>query len=42
VHQPAQGALDHPPPRQHHEPLHIVGALHDLQGQGEFFAGPSR
>ncbi len=40
MHQPRERALYHPAPRQHHEPLHIVGALDDLQGEGEFLPTP--
>ncbi|WP_245237975.1 hypothetical protein [Streptomyces roseochromogenus] len=32
VHQPGERALCQAPPRQHHEPLHVVGSLDDLQG----------
>ena len=41
VHQPRERALGHPAPGQHHEPCHVVGALDDLQGQGEFVPAPA-
>lgn len=40
MHQPCERALCHPAPGEHHEPCHVVGALDDLQGQGEFLTAP--